>query len=177
MELPRKRVCPHCINDPIHAKHFCQFAEIWSIEARKKLKNLGVNCPDLVPERLTTTRELRRRERILRSEAQAAGAIYYQMLIPCPSGHLGFKYVINNFCMGCRKRRGKKTHNTGDSRCKLTETQVLEIIDWHNSGKTNASIAAHYGVTATSVWQIMHRKSWVHLTSNVVIRGVNQGVS
>jgi hypothetical protein len=54
--------------------------------------------------------------------------------------------------------------NRSRNHVKVTETQVREIRErWAAGGVSQGELAADYGITASGVWRIIHRKSWQHI--------------
>ena len=62
--------------------------------------------------------------------------------------------------MDDRELRGRTAMGTKNSRCKLTETQMLEI---RSSTLSSSVLASNYHITRQMVWKIRGKKSWCHL--------------
>jgi len=51
-----------------------------------------------------------------------------------------------------------------NSQSKLTEDAVREIRATHSSGQSCAAIARRFSLNPKTVWDIVHRKRWAHIT-------------
>jgi len=57
-----------------------------------------------------------------------------------------------------------KNAGEGNSSAKLTEDDVYEIRDrYAEGGCTHATLAQEFGVTRTTIWHILTRRTWRHL--------------
>lgn len=70
-------------------------------------------------------------------------------------------YNPDHLCTGTHQDNALDRRRDGTMRTKLTEAQVLEIRS--SIGKTQTQLALDYGVSITTVGEIIHRKIWRHL--------------
>ena len=89
--------------------------------------------------------------------------------------HLGVGTKADNSGDMARKGRarpsGLKGERHGES--KLTESAVVEILTTDESGR---SLAARYRVSESAVSLVRRRKSWRHMTDEVIAKRLAQGV-
>lgn len=60
----------------------------------------------------------------------------------------------------------KRRHAFGTqvNTAKLTEHQVIQAINRHANGETGAALARDFGISGQSMYAILKRKNWKHLT-------------
>jgi len=68
--------------------------------------------------------------------------------------------------------KGEKSH-----RSKLTEKQVIEIINRINKGEGNTEIAKDYKITHNTISNIRTKKQWTHLNKITIIKREDIGVT
>ncbi len=61
--------------------------------------------------------------------------------------------------------RGRQARGSGNGMSRLNEKQVLEIIERVDFGETYRAVGARYGVTRQTIMNIVHGRSWKHLTT------------
>lgn len=59
-----------------------------------------------------------------------------------------------------RKGRGHKARGEGHGRAKLTTAQVVEARQLNSAGASQASLARHFGISKSTMHQIVRRKNW-----------------
>jgi hypothetical protein len=74
--------------------------------------------------------------------------------------HLFLGNNADNMADKVSKNRQSRLKGTQSASAKLTEQDVLDI---RASGISQHELARRYGVTQSSVWSIIHRKTWSHL--------------
>ena len=62
----------------------------------------------------------------------------------------------------------RDTKGTKNGRAKLTEKEVLEIIDLLLKKKSGAEIARLYNVSSSTISHIKKKDTWTHLTVDIV---------
>ncbi len=62
-------------------------------------------------------------------------------------------------------KKGRQAFLKGElhGEAKLNEKQVLEIRKMHEAGKSQYRLASIFNVSKRLIWNIVHRKSWVHI--------------
>lgn len=60
-------------------------------------------------------------------------------------------------------RKGRMARGTRRSSSKLTDKDIPKIRGLSKGGMSNYKIAAKYGVSAPTIWHIVHRKKWAHI--------------
>lgn len=89
---------------------------------------------------------------------------------PCVNPeHLFLGTHTDNMQDMVRKGRHKTKRGSENSRSKLTEQKVKDILRMSRDGWKGKTIAARYGVTPTSVSLILSGKTWQHVNRNEVV--------
>lgn len=59
--------------------------------------------------------------------------------------------------------RGRSLPGERQPNAKLTDAQVVAILDRLKSGETQRSLSTEYGVSHTTIYEIAHNKRWTHI--------------
>lgn len=94
----------------------------------------------------------------------------------CHNDGNGENNLVSNLRYGTHKENmedmilhGNSNLGIKNPNCKLTEEQILEIIDLINSGILLQEIANTFNVSVGLICNIKNRKLWLHLTQNIRI--------
>lgn len=83
---------------------------------------------------------------------------------PCVNpDHLWVGTQLENIQDMDRKGRRRAPKGEKSGMAKLTTGRALEIRELSKHGETLRSLAKKFGVTMTTVWNVVHRKTWVHV--------------
>jgi hypothetical protein len=80
--------------------------------------------------------------------------------------HLFLSTPFGNYSDMKSKGRGNHPHGESFSCSKLTENQVIEIIEHLSNGMSQRKIASMYGVGKTTIAKIHQSKTWNHIFRN-----------
>ena len=79
----------------------------------------------------------------------------------CNPAHLSLGTPSEN--MADKVRAGRQSRGSGHGMARLTEEDVRTIRTAHARGASLPDLGRRYRVTATAIWQIVHRKHWRHV--------------
>jgi len=85
--------------------------------------------------------------------------------VPCCVNPKHLFLGTNDDNMKDMARKGRSRRPTGEinPRCRLTESQALEILRLSATGETIASLSRMFGVNSGTIHHLVKRKNWKHL--------------
>lgn len=83
----------------------------------------------------------------------------------CNPDHLFVGTQRDNMADMWAKGRGKTnpSRGSGSENAKLTEASVRDIRSAHSKGVAGSVLAVQYGVSTTTVWNVIYRRTWKHI--------------